>query len=315
MNIVFLDASTLGNDVSLEPIAALGDLTCYSNTENGQQIERIGQAPIVITNKVRIDAEVMNACPQLQLICVAGTGTDNIDKEYAAKKNILVKNVAGYSTQSVAQTTFALLLEIYNHTSYFNQYVHSGTYSRNGLYTCTSHPFVELAGKRMGIIGMGNIGKQVAQIAQAFGMDVCYYSTSGRNNSASDSYKRVELAEMLSTCDVISIHAPKNEQTSNLISAKELSMMKPTAVLLNTGRGGIVNETDLASALDNNIIAAAGIDVFAKEPFASDHPFLSMKHPEKLILTPHIAWSSREARIRLIASIATNIQTTTIHEQ
>lgn len=314
MNIVFLDASTLGNDVSLDPIAALGNLTCYSNTDNGQQVERIGNAPVVITNKVKIDAEIMDACPPLQLICVAGTGTDNIDKEYAAKKNIIVKNVAGYSTQSVAQTTFALLLEIYNHTSYFNQYVHNGDYSRNGLYTCTSHPFVELYGKRMGIIGMGNIGKQVAQIALAFGMEVCYYSTSGHNNSATQSFKRVELAEMLSTCDVISIHAPKNEQTTNLIAAKELSMMKPTAVLLNTGRGGIVNETDLAYALDHETIAAAGIDVFAKEPFAFDHPFLNMKHPEKLILTPHIAWSSREARIRLIQSIATNIQTSTIHE-
>lgn len=314
MNIVFLDASTLGNDVSLEPIEALGTLTCYPNTENGQQIERIGQAPIIITNKVKIDAKVMDACPNLQLICVAGTGTDNIDKEYAVKKNITVKNVAGYSTQSVAQTTFALLLEIYNHTSYFNHYVHSGAYSRNGLYTCTSNPFVELAGKRMGIIGMGNIGRQVAHIALAFGMEVCYYSTSGRNNSATQTFKRVELAEMLTTCDIISIHAPKNDQTTNLISAQELSMMKPTAVLLNTGRGGIVNETDLTYALDNNIIAAAGIDVFAKEPFAADHPFLSMKHPERLIPTPHIAWSSREARIRLIESIAANIQTSTIHE-
>lgn len=305
--IVFLDAATLGNDINLEPIARLGHFTAYPNTFPEQRLEHIGQAEIIITNKVRIDATIIDAVPHLRLICVAGTGTDNIDIPYAESKRIPVKNVAGYSTHSVAQTTFALLLEAGMHTAFFNRYVHSGEYSRSGMYTCVQRPFHELAGKRMGIIGMGNIGKQTAAIATAFGMEVCYYSTSGNNTSATGTYKRLELDELLRTCDVISIHAPKNERTNNLIKLHELQMMRPTAILLNTGRGGIVNEADLATALDNGIIAAAGIDVYAQEPFSADHPFLHMQFPERLVLTPHIAWSSHEARTCLIKRIAENI--------
>lgn len=308
LKIVFLDASTLGEGIDFEPILKLGDVTMYPSTTKEQRLERIGNASVVITNKVVIDQEIMDACPNLKLICVAGTGMDNIDLAYAEQKGVKVRNAVGYSTNSVAQTTFALLLEVYMRVSVFNQYVRSGAYAAGNLYTCTQYPFCELAGKTLGIIGMGNIGKQVARIATAFGMKVCYYSTSGKNNSCEEEYARLGLEELLRTADVVSVHAPRNPQTYNLIGKEQLRWMKPSAVVLNTGRGGIVNEAELAEALDAGVIAGAGIDVFEKEPFAPNHPFVFMQHPERLILTPHIAWSSFEARTCLVGKIAENIQ-------
>lgn len=309
LEIAFLDASTLGKGICFEPILKLGNVRLFENTTKEQRRTHIDNASVIITNKVVIDKEIMEACPQVKLICVAGTGMDNIDLDYAQEKGIIVKNVVGYSTNSVAQTTFALLLELCMHVSLFNEYTHSGAYSDGGLYTCTKYPFYELAGKTIGIVGMGNIGKQVAKIADAFGMKVVYFSTSGKNNSGDNKYQRLELNELLATVDVMSVHAPKNAQTNNLIREEQLKMMKPTALVLNTGRGGIVNEKDLADALDNNLIAGAGIDVFEKEPFDRNHPFLKMKHPERLVITPHIAWSSYEARTNLVEKIAENIRT------
>lgn len=308
LDIAFLDASTLGEGVDFQPIIRLGNVRMYPSTTKEQRLTHIANASVVITNKVVIDKEIMDACPNMKLICVAGTGMDNIDLAYAEQKGVKVKNAVGYSTHSVAQTTFALLLEVYMKVSVFNQYVHSGAYSAGNLYTCTQYPFCELAGKTIGIIGMGNIGKQVARIATAFGMKVCYYSTSGKNNSCEGEYTRLDLQELLRTADVVSVHAPRNQQTYNLIGTEQLRWMKPTAVLLNTGRGGIVNEEELAKALDECLIAGAGVDVFEKEPFDSTHPFLTMQHPERLVLTPHIAWSSLEARTCLVGKIAENIR-------
>lgn len=308
LDIAFLDASTLGEGVDFQPIIRLGNVRMYPSTTKEQRLTHIANASVVITNKVVIDKEIMDACPNMKLICVAGTGMDNIDLAYAEQKGVKVKNAVGYSTHSVAQTTFALLLEVYMKVSVFNQYVHSGAYSAGNLYTCTQYPFCELAGKTIGIIGMGNIGKQVARIATAFGMKVCYYSTSGKNNSCEGEYTRLVLQDLLRTADVVSVHAPRNKQTYNLIGTEQLRWMKPTAVLLNTGRGGIVNEEELAKALDECLIAGAGVDVFEKEPFDSTHPFLTMQHPERLVLTPHIAWSSLEARTCLVGKIAENIR-------
>jgi glycerate dehydrogenase len=308
LDIAFLDASTLGEGIDFNPILELGQVRMFASTSSEQRLNHIANADVVITNKVVIDKVIMDACPQLKLICVAGTGMDNIDLAYAEQKGVKVKNAVGYSTHSVAQTTFALLLELYMKVSVFNQYVHSGAYSAGNLYTCTRFPFSELAGKTLGIIGMGNIGKQVAKIATAFGMKVCYYSTSGKNNSCQNEYERLELNDLLAKVDVLSVHAPRNPQTYNLIGEKELRSMKKTAVVLNTGRGGIVNESELADVLDEGIIAGAGVDVFEKEPFESKHPFMMMKHPERLILTPHIAWSSLEARTCLVEKIAENIR-------
>lgn len=305
--IIFLDSDTVGSDINLETIGKLGNLTTYPNTAENEVVSRIGDAEIVIVNKIQITKNVIDACPNLKLICVAATGVNNIDIDYAKQKNIEVRNAVNYSTNSVVQVTFGILLELINHTTSHNAYVKSGRYSQNKLFSCMEFPFNEISRKRYGIIGMGNIGKKVATIATAFGAEVVYYSTTGKNNSAGE-YKRVDFDELLQTCEIISIHAPLNETTKNLIAKTQLEKMKPTAILLNMGRGGIVNETDLAEAIDNNTIAAAGVDVFETEPMSENHPYLKIKNSENLVLTPHVAWASVEARKCLIDKIAENIK-------
>lgn len=307
MKIVFLDSATIGSDISLQPIIALGDFVSYSHTKHEDVVSRLADADVAIVNKIVITKDIIDACPKLKLICVAATGINNIDFEYARTKNIEVKNAVNYSTNSVVQVTFGILLEIINKTGEHNNFVRSGKYAQGEMFTCLEFPFSEISGKRYGIIGMGNIGKKVAQIAKTFGAEVCYYSTSGKNNSITE-YKQLMLNELLSTCDIISIHAPLNAQTNNLIAEKELKLMKHEAILINVGRGGIVNETDLANAIDNNIIAFAGVDVFTKEPIDKNHPYLTMKNKNRLILTPHIAWASIEARKCLVGKIADNIK-------
>lgn len=307
MNIVFLDCSTVGS-TSLKPIEEQGSLTCYSYTNANEVVERLQGVDVAIVNKTKLTKEAMDACPQLKLICVAATGMNNIDLEYASRKNIVVKNVADYSTNSVAQVTFALVLEVINKTSSFDTYVKNGSYSNGTIFSYLGEEFSELAGKRYGIIGMGNIGKKVAAIATAFGCEVLYYSTSGKNSSATE-YKRVELDELLRTSDIVSIHAPLNDQTKKLISLPQLQKMKPTAILINVGRGGIVNEEDLATALEKGYIAGCGLDVYKYEPISTDHPFLKTKAKDKMVLLPHIGWASVEARERLVAKLAENIRT------
>jgi glycerate dehydrogenase len=307
MNIVFLDCSTVG-DTSLKPLEEQGDFSCYQYTQPEETIERLQGADVAIVNKTKITKEVIDACPQLKLVCVAATGMNNIDLEYAAQKDVVVKNVADYSTNSVAQVTFALVLELVNKTCCFDTYVKNGSYSNGTIFSYLGEEFSELAGKRYGIIGMGNIGKKVAAIATAFGCEVVYYSTTGKNNSATD-YKRVELDELLETCDIISIHAPLNDQTKKLIALPQLQKMKRNAIFINVGRGGIVNEEDLVTALEQGYIAGCGLDVYKYEPISTDHPFLKTKAKDKMVLLPHIGWASIEARERLVAKIAENIAT------
>ncbi|MFN8207652.1 MAG: D-2-hydroxyacid dehydrogenase [Bacteroidales bacterium] len=308
MKIVLLDASTLGN-VSLDPIRALGDLTVYPLTTPSERIPRIRGMDVVITNKVIIDREVMDQCPELKLICVSATGMNNIDLIAAKEKGIQAKNVAAYSTDSVTQLTFAVLFHLMMNPPYFDNFVKSGQYSRGNIFTHLDLEFRQLGSHNMGIIGMGNIGKRVARVAEAFGARVLYYSTTGKNNQ--NPWPSVSLDDLLSSCDIVSIHAPLNDHTRNLLRFSRLSMMKPSAILLNMGRGGIVNEADLARALDEGIIRAAAVDVFEQEPLPANHPFLQMNHPERIILTPHIAWASMEAREALIRGIAHNIETST----
>ncbi|MFO7846255.1 MAG: NAD(P)-dependent oxidoreductase, partial [Balneolaceae bacterium] len=219
---------------------------------------------------------------------------------------IPVKNVAGYATQSVAQSTFAMLLQLMQNITYYDDYVKSGDYSKSPIFTNMDQDFHELAGKRFGIIGLGNIGQKAADIAQVFGAEVVYYSTSGKNTG--QPYPRLSLDELLATCDVVSIHAPLNENTENLIDYTRLKQMKRTAFLINTGRGGIVNENDLARAIDEDLIAGSAADVFEQEPIPEDHPFLNVEKKGKLLLTPHITWSSVEARMDLIEGIRQNIK-------
>ncbi|HYX06659.1 MAG TPA: D-2-hydroxyacid dehydrogenase [Bacteroidales bacterium] len=305
MNIAILDAATLG-DTDLNGFKKFGNTKIYNNTAPDERVERISGNEIIVTNKVIIDREVMNACPELKLICISATGMNNIDLEYAAKKNITVKNVAGYSTASVTQMTFAMIFYLLNHLPYFDNYVKSGTYAESEIFTNYGRSFHELGNMQTGIIGMGAIGKKVAEIASSFGSKVAYYSTSGRNKNAG--FECLDLDELLQSSDIISIHAPLNNNTNNLIDATKLNLMKRTAILINVGRGGIVNEQDLADTLDNEIIAGAGVDVFTSEPIKKDNPLLKVKNKERLIMTPHVAWASHEARKLLIEKLLNNIE-------
>ena len=309
LKIVFLDAQTLGNDVSLAPVASLGDYVAYPFTRPEDVVARMAGCDVVITNKVRIGRAEIDACPGLKLICEAATGVDNIDVAYAESKGIPVRNAVGYSTESVAQVTWMLLLNLVGHAPYFDVFVKSGAYSAGTCVTNVEWPFFELKGKTYGTVGLGNIGSRVAAIAEAFGMQVLYYPTSGKPHS--DRYEAdTDLHRFLSRCDVVSVHCPMNDRTCGLIDYAALAQMKRSAVIANLGRGGIIVEADLVRALDEGLIAGAGVDVFTKEPLPADHPYLHLQHPERLLLTPHIAWTSREARVRLVEIIAENIKNT-----
>ena len=304
MKIVFLDSATMG-DVSFEPFERLGDFIRYESSTPQEALERVKDVDVLLINKVLVNAELIDAAKNLKLICIAATGVNNIDVEYAASKGIPVRNVVGYSTDSVAQTAFMHILSLVGGAPYFDGSVKSGAYSVSGMFTDPNWNWSELAGKTIGIIGMGNIGRKVARIAEAFDMNVCYYSTSGTAHCKD--YPCLPLDRILAESDIVSIHAPLNERTLNLIGKNELAKMKPTAYLVNMGRGAIVVEQDLADAVDNGVISGAGIDVFVTEPVPSDHPYLKMSHPERMLLTPHIAWASVEARKRLIDLMAVNI--------
>lgn len=306
MQLVFLDTKTVGDIPNLNRLEKYGQVTYYETTSPDQTLERIKDADIVISNKAILDRTVIEQSPNLKLICVAATGTNNVDKAAAEKRGIPVRNAVDYSTQSVTQGTFAILLQLLVDIPYFDQYVKSGDYAKTDIFTHFGRGFWELTGKRYGIVGLGNIGRQVAKIADAFGCEVVYYSTSGQNNQ--QPYRRLELDEFLQTCDVISIHAPLNENTTNFINYNRLKAMKRSAILINVGRGGIVNEADLAKALDEGLIAGAGVDVFTKEPIDPDNPLLHVQHKERLILTPHITWASLEARTLLMEKVAQNIE-------
>lgn len=305
-DIVFLDAKTIGEVSNFRVLEKLGNLKVYENSKPDEVVERSKGCEILITNKVQLTREILGELPDLRLICVTATGVNNVDTDYTNKNNILVKNVASYSTESVAQHTFTMLLYLINRPALNDTWVKTGNYSRSELFTYFGQAFWELSGKRLGIIGLGTIGRRVAQIATAFGMEVVFYSTTGRNNNIN--YKRFDLNSLLSTSDVISIHAPLNEQTSNLIGYEQIKSMRPCAILLNTGRGGIINETELAKALNENLIGGAGLDVFQNEPIESDNPLLKVYDKDKLLLTPHVAWTSIEARQRLIEKLANNIR-------
>ena len=304
MKIVFLDAATMG-DVSFEPIAKLGELVCYDKSDADEALERVGDCDVLIINKVKVTPQLIDAAKNLKLICEAATGVNNIDLEYAALKGIPVRNAVGYSTDSVVQATFMHILSLVGKAPYFDNSVKSGKYSQSGMFTDVSVNWWELRGKNIGIVGLGNIGSRVAKVAEAFGMNVCYYSTSGTSHS--QEYPSVPLEQLLRESDVVSIHAPLNEKTLGLIGEKELRLMKPTSYIINMGRGGIVVENDLAEAVDAGVIAGAGLDVFATEPLPAEHCFLNMAHPERMSLAPHVAWASVEARERLVGMIADNI--------
>ncbi len=305
MKIVLLDAKTLGDDLDLGVFDAFGEVTLYQTTAAEETPGRISDAEIVITNKVVITQEMMQNSPKLKLVCIAATGMNNVDLEAAEALGITVKNVAGYSTQSVVQHTFAMALYLLEQMAYYDQRVKNGTWTASRLFTDVSRPFYEIAGKKWGIIGLGSIGREVAKVATAFGAEVCYYSTNGIDRDRT--YQRSTLADLLKTCDIISIHAPLNEKTRNLIDRTNLPYIKERGILLNLGRGGIVNETDLAEAMHERTLYA-GLDVLEQEPIKADHPLLNIPRPQNLLITPHIAWTSIEARQKLLQGIVENIR-------
>ena len=293
-------------DASLEEMAALGELVCYPSSTAEEARERVKDADVACLNKIIVNQEFLDAAPKLKLVCEAGTGINNIDVALCEKRGVIVRNVAAYSTDSVAQTAWMHILNLAGRAFHYQEFVQSGDYSKNPVHVDYRHPFMELAGKTLGIVGMGAIGQKVASIARAFGMEVIYYSTSGTGHCKE--YPCVGLEELLRRSDVISIHAPYNERTAGLIGYEQFRQMKSSAYLVNTGRGGIAVEADLARALDEGLIAGAALDVYVKEPLPLDSPLMHLVHPERLLFSPHIAWYSREARARLAHEMAENIK-------
>lgn len=306
MKIVFLDAKTIGEDIDLSGFDELGEVVKYGFSTAEEARERSKDADVLVLNKVQVNEQTIGAAKHLKLVCVTATGTNNLDKEYLAKQGIEWRNVAGYSTESVAQHTFAMLFYLLEKLPYYDNYVKSEKYVNDVSFTHFAKAFHELSGKTYGIIGLGNIGRRVADIAKAFGCHVIYYSTSGRNSQPD--YERVSFDELLERSDIVSIHAPLDENTLGLMDQKAFAKMKSSAILLNVGRGPIINEADLAEALNNRTIAAAGLDVLSVEPMQPENPLRGIKDSERLLITPHIAWAGVEARMRLMDIILNQIK-------
>lgn len=307
MQITFLDTQTVADlPEALAQFSELGDYTGYENTAPSQVVDRLQGSTVAIVNKVVIGAAELDRLPDLKLICIAATGMNNVDLEAASKRGIPVKNVSGYSTNSVAQLTFTLLFTLAMDLIHLNAAVYDGTYSRHTAFGYWRQPFYELKDKRFGIIGLGAIGQRVAELATAFGAEVVYHSTSG-NNASGQAYEHLPLAELLQTSAVVSVHCPLNDATRNLIGAEQLAMMLPSAYLINVARGGIINEAALVHALNTGQLAGAASDVFTTEPLPTDHPFLAVSEPHRLLLTPHMGWASVEARLALLAGVRKNI--------
>lgn len=306
MKIVFLDRKTIGEDIDLSGFERFGEVVIYDYSATEEVPARVEDADVIILNKVLINESTIGTAKQLKLVCVTATGTNNLDKDYLASRGIEWRNVAGYSTEAVAQHTFSLAFYLLEHLSYYDEYVKSEKYVNDRMFTHFEKHFHEISGKTWGIIGLGAIGSRVAEIAKLFGANVIYYSTSGRNHS--DIYKEVDFDTLLSTSDVVSIHAPLDENTMHLIDKAALSKMKKNAILINVGRGPIIVEKDLADALECGQIAAAGLDVLDVEPMSPANPLVRIKDSTKLLITPHIAWAAVEARQRLMKIIEGQVE-------
>ena len=306
MKIVFLDVKTIGIDIDLSGYNQLGEVIKYDFSTPEQVPERVKDADVLVINKVKINKETIECAKNLKLVCVAATGTDNLDKDYLDSRGIAWRNVAGYSTASVTQHTFALLFYLMEKLHYYDGYVKDEKYVDDVIFTHFGEAFNELTGKTWGIIGLGNIGRNVASIAQLFGAKVIYYSAS--DAPVQDGYDKVDFDTLLTSSDILSIHAPLNQYTTNLMDKVAFSKMKSSAIFLNLGRGPIVVEEDLACALEQGEIMSAGLDVLCVEPMSKTSPFLRIKDSKKLLITPHIAWASVEARTRLMEIILNQIK-------
>lgn len=306
MKLVFLDTKTIGEDIDLSAYDALGEVVKYGFSTLEEIPERVKDADVLIVNKIAINEQTIGTAKNLKLVCVTATGTNNLDKEYLKKRGIAWRNVAGYSTESVTQHTFALLFYLLEKLRYYDDYVKDEKYINDTVFTHFAEHFNEVNGKTWGIIGLGTIGRRVADIAKAFGAHVIYYSASG--SPAQEGYEQVDFETLLATSDIVSVHAPLNEYTKDLMDREAFEKMKKTAIFLNLGRGPIVVEQDLYEALETGEIAAAGLDVLCEEPMSETNPLAKIKDSKKLIITPHIAWASVEARNRLMQIIAGQIR-------
>ncbi len=296
MKIVFLDRKTIGDDLDLSKFKEFGEVVAYNFSSPEEVPARVADADVAILNKVPVNEATFGSAENLKLVCVTATGINNLDLDFLERRGIAWRNVAGYSTDSVAQHTFAMLFYVYENLAYYDNYVKSGAYCGDRLFTHFDKLFYELAGKKWGIIGLGAIGRRVAEIATAFGCEVQYFSTSGANHDST--YPEVDFKTLLKTSDIVSIHAPLNDKTYHLMDRAAFVQMKESAVLINVGRGPIVVEEDLRYALDADFIRAAAIDVLDVEPMAETSPLADYKDSTKLFITPHIAWASVEARNR-----------------
>ncbi|MCE3039641.1 D-2-hydroxyacid dehydrogenase [Helicobacter anatolicus] len=304
MKIVCLDAKTLG-DVNLDSLKEYGEFISYPTTSTQEIYERIQDATIILTNKVPLKKEILQQCPHLKLIAIMATGMDIVDVAYAQEQGIVVKNVAGYSTKSVAQHTLVLALNLLSNLSYYDTYCKSGDWTKSDIFTHIQDGLAQLDSKQWGIIGLGSIGKEVAKLAEAFGAQISYTSISQNKQDTHYTYKDLDI--LLKTSDIISIHSPLTTQTKDLLNAKKLALLKDKAVLINVGRGGIVNEEDIAKELLMREIYF-GTDVLEKEPMQKNHPFLNPLLHKKIIITPHIAWAYENSKNVLVQKILQNVK-------
>ena len=304
MKIVELDRNTLGYDIDTSIFADFGDFTQHDSDTVENNREYIKDADVVIFNKAVMNEQMLKDAPNVKLLCITATGFDNIDLDYARSRGIAVANVKAYSTPAVAQHTFALALYVLEKISYYDDYVKSGKYSSQTGFCNFDEKYTELEGKTWGIVGMGNIGRKVAQIATAFGCNVIYYSTTGKNKV--EGYEQVSFDDLLARSDFLSLHCPLNDATRGLINMAALKKMKSSAILINVARGPVIVDEDLTLALEQGIIAGAGLDVLGKEPMPADNPLNRIKDSRRLLITPHMAWASMEARTRLIEIVAEN---------
>ncbi len=306
MKIVELDRETLGYDIDTSVLKTIGSFEEHEAADLETTREYIKDADVSIFNKTKMNEELLKDAPNVKLLAITATGFDNIDLEYCKSRGIAAANVKAYSTPAVAQHTFAMALFILEKISYYDEYVKSGKYSSQSGFCNFDEKYNELSGKTWGIIGMGNIGRSVAKIAEAFGCKVIFYSASG--NSTCTDYERVDLDTLLKESDVLSIHCPLSDRTRNLINRDTLKLMKKSAILINVARGPVVNDADLAEALNNGTIAGAGLDVLGVEPMEKDNPLGLIKDSRKLLITPHMAWASVESRQRCFDEVLLNIK-------
>lgn len=302
MKIVFLDAATIGDDLTYESFEELGEVVVYPTTNEEEFEAHIDGADVVVINKLKLNATNLPVARNLKLICLAATGFDNVDLNYCRTAGIGVCNVVGYSTQSVAQLTLSMALSLYTHLDEYTSFVRSGEYTKNGLANRLTPVYHEIAGKTWGIVGYGNIGKQVAHVAEAMGCHVLVYKRTPVEDA-----ECVDFDTICQKSDILSLHVPLNDTTRNLLDKAHIAMLKKDAVVINVARGAVTDEAALANAILEQKIGGLGVDVYSKEPFDIDHPFNKIKHLPNVLLTPHMAWGGYETRIRLLGEIKENI--------